>query len=1160
MVSRLVPLLKNGHKTVIEGFVGASLARELAPILFEAKRPLIWACTDRKKAEIAADQLRFFAPKAKILVLPAFDAKPYFGLSPHTDTRLCALKALHGLTSDSLDAIIAPASTLFRRVMPRGLFLALAFKLAKNDLIERADLIQKLQTLGYQRSPVVEDAGQYAVRGDIIDIFPPQLEQPIRLTLFDIEVESIKDFDPITQRTAGERLECEFPPAREFLLELTKHAPEAAKAFLRPHWPSDLKKRADARDIPKLKRDQTIDQMLNGLHFPGSDYFLPLLYAQTDALLDYASVRTVLINDTGAPLPAQAQTFIKELAADRSRSEHLETIFSPEELYLDSVAFDQSAGRLAQITHGRQPALGAEPQQEPELIASVESNLAIKTRLSAQITNVHSLAPLASELNQKRVEGTSCRIICQNDVQLERMRDLLSRFELPLTTSKQITGEERLVTLIIGLIHEGFLCRDTNQWWLTDEEIFGRKTRRAPGRTAKTTVFSSFAELTEGDSVIHMDHGIGLYRGLTKLAYDPNQNDFLLIEYLGGDKLYVPVDKLSRVQRYASPEGLMPQLDKLGGQTWGKTRDKAKRAARKLAGELLEIQAKRATLPGSPIADNLELVETFDAAFEFEETPDQMAAIEDVSSDLGKARPMDRLVCGDVGYGKTEVAMRAAFRVASDGKQIAVLVPTTVLAFQHYQTFKTRFAGHPINIELLSRFRSEKEQADSIKKLKEGGIDIIIGTHRLLSKDIRFRDLGLLIVDEEHRFGVTHKERIKKLKTHVHVLTLTATPIPRTLNFALNGIRDLSLITTPPTDRLAVRTFPCAFDETTIREAILKELQRGGQVFFVHNRVQSIEKMAKLVTTLVPEARVRVAHGQMGEEGLEDAMIGFMNCDFDVLICTTIVESGIDIPNANTMIINRADTFGLAQLYQLRGRIGRSHHRAYCYLIVPADDLITERARKRLNVIQRFTELGAGFKVATHDLEIRGAGNILGDEQSGHVAAVGYDLYAQMLEAAIADLKQEMPVEDFEPDINLILPAKIPDAFVADASLRLTLYKQVSSAQTLNELSEIREEWQDRFGILPSEVENLFKLIGLHVRCKKLLISGLKQKGHQIALSFHPEHRIDTALLTEAISRNPKKFSLARDGSFVITQVFDSPDQLLIYLGELLDKLAIDSP
>lgn len=683
-----------------------------------------------------------------------------------------------------------------------------------------------------------------------------------------------------------------------------------------------------------------------------------------------------------------------------------------------------------------------------------------------------------------------------------------------------------------GLLNHGFRFPSERLVVVTEEEIFGQRVRLRQVKAKTSAFITSLSDLKVNDPIVHIDHGIGIHRGLQKLNIGGVDGDFLLIEFAGKDKLYLPIYRMDQVQKYTGGEG--PTLDKLGGTSWDKVKKRVKEKIKEMAAELLDIYAARKVMEGFAYSPPDHYFEEFEAAFEYEETPDQMEAIKDVIGDMTEPKPMDRLVCGDVGYGKTEVAIRAAFKAVLDGKQVAVLVPTTVLASQHLQTFQGRMSSFPVKIEMLSRFKSPKEQKEIVKKLREGGIDIVIGTHKLLQKDIVFKDLGLIVVDEEQRFGVTHKEKLKKLRKQVDVLTLTATPIPRTLHMSLMGIRDLSVINTPPEDRLAIKTFVNKFSDDVIKEAVEREHRRGGQVFFVHNRVESIGTMADHLHALIPEAKIAVGHGQMDEHELEKVMLSFMNGEKNILLCTTIIESGLDIPAANTIIINRADTFGLSQLYQLRGRVGRSKHRAYAYLLIPAEETITGDARKRLEVIQELTELGSGFKIAAHDLEIRGAGNLLGGEQSGQIEAVGFDLYTQLLEEAVAELKGEENIPDVEPNINLGVAAYIPDDYIDDVNERLVIYKRLASVKEDGEVSEIADELRDRYGPLPKLVENLLTMMEIKRVIRKALVTSIDAAKGRVSITFDPRTPVNPEKVIALIKEKKDRIKFTPNNQLII--------------------------
>lgn len=1167
MESRLKNLFHQKKGIQINGLEGGVFAKFVGQIQLSHEKNIIIICENQKDCDKLKDEIRFFTPQLKVSTLPSFDVLPYFGLSPNPNILKKTTRILNQLIENKIDILLVPTHALLKKYIHPDLFLDFCLPLKEGDSIARDELIKKLVLLGYERSPIVENPGEFGVRGDIIDVFSPILEKPIRLSFFDDELESLKLFDPISQKTEEQIFSVTIIPLKELLIDLLD--PENLfhdqfKSELNLNWESDLKKLADSKNIPKNHRDQIEDYVENQISFHGNEFFLSLFYKKTASLFDYFSPDHLIMFKNDHPIENEIQNFNLKLENIAKESDHIETIFSYEDLFLKSEELNKY---IHQFNHIYNESNYSPKKQESinSIKFNYESNLILKSKISSQISKIHNLEPLAQEIHSKRKNQYQCFITSHSLSQITRIEDLLKRFDIPtrslsLNEQKEIHKnkdgfDKRIVYLLEGELHEGFLDHENKEWWITDEEIFGKKIKRTSQKKKAQSVFDSFSDLQEGDYLIHMDHGIGLFKGLVKLDFDIHKNDFLLIEYLDQDKLYVPIDNLNRVQKYAVEEGTIPLLDKLGSKSWLKTKEKAKKAAKKLAGELLKLQALRESQKGFSFFPFTEEMEEFSASFEFEETRDQLTAIEDVLKDMTSEKPMDRLICGDVGFGKTEVAIRAAYNAVLNHKQVCVLVPTTVLAFQHFTNFKERFKNYPIEIDLLSRFRSNKEQKETVQKLKNGEIDIIIGTHRVLSSDVKFRDLGLLVFDEEHRFGVTHKEKIKKLKKLIDVMTLTATPIPRTLNFALNGIRDLSVINTPPSDRLAVKTFTCSFDEITLREAIQKEIKRGGQIYFVHNRVKSIEKTTKQLQKILPEAKIRFAHGQMHEDELEEIMIEFMEHKFDILVCTTIIESGLDIPNANTMIINRADQLGLAQLYQLRGRVGRSYHQAYCYLVIPQDSLMTKKSKKRIAVLQKFTDLGSGFKIASHDLEIRGAGNILGKEQSGQIAAIGYDMYLHLLRQAIAEMKNTKLPEDFDPEISLNIPAKIPVNLIPDNQLRLILYKEISSQESESEIIETLDNWTNRFGKLPIEIKNLANIIRIKLHAKNLLISEIKQKGNSLLISLHQNHEIEPNIIVDYISQNSNFASISKDQKIVLDLKENSPKSIFEGINNFINFL-----
>ncbi len=774
------------------------------------------------------------------------------------------------------------------------------------------------------------------------------------------------------------------------------------------------------------------------------------------------------------------------------------------------------------------------------------------------------LAPLVEKIRKWTDDGNFVSFLCSGEEGIQRMSHLLEGYSLPVTRSDapflsemvRHDGKGRLI-LRDGKITEGFHLPGLKLVVVGEEEVFGKKEKRRKARPVREGYFlKSFGELREDDYVVHTDHGIGKYLGLKKLSFGKIENDFLIIEYLGGDKLYIPVDRLDQIQRYIGPDGYVPNIDKLGGSSWDAVKKKVKRSVREIAEELVSVYAAREVMEGHSFSPTDRYYDEFSSSFEYDETPDQAKAIDDIISDMSDSRPMDRLICGDAGFGKTEVALRASFRAAMEGKQVVVLVPTTILAEQHYQTFARRLEKYPVSVEVLNRFKTRAQQKEIIEAINRGLVDIIIGTHRILQKDVVFKDLGLVIIDEEQRFGVSHKEKLKKLRALVDVLTMTATPIPRTLHLSLIGIRDLSIINTPPDDRLSIKTYALDFDEDAIRDAISRELERGGQVFFLHDRVRSIYTIARLIERLVPEARVGVAHGQMKSRELEDVMVKYLQRDYNVLVCTTIIGSGIDIPTANTMIINRADRFGLSQLYQLRGRVGRSKEEAYAFLLVPQGSILSEDARKRLQIIKEFSEPGSGFRIASHDLEIRGAGNLLGISQSGHISAVGYELYTQLMEKTVRELRGEkLPEEEIKPEINMGLPAFIPDDYITDMHRRLVTYKRVSMASTDDDLIEIREELEDCYGFVAPQVGNLLEIISIRNLLKDVWGKKMEYDGEKISIYFHKNSPVEPGKIIELSQKKIKGSRFTPDFKLSVPMSGLSCDEALRKAKSLLRDL-----
>ena len=901
-------------------------------------------------------------------------------------------------------------------------------------------------------------------------------------------------------------------------------------ARLQAAWRT-IEEALDAGDIPHREQQRIIENLKSGLPFPGVEFFLPYLYPDLEHLGEYLPRGTVVWALDPAEQESASATFWEQLESRVATAREAGRFVPPPERYYLSAkqAGDGRAACLTVEVRGLET-VGAD--------CSVTSTLHIGLKPGVSPPGAEkSLAPLVARIRQWQDEQQQVYLTVSSQSQADHLQHLLLGHDLELPIEQGQTwevqgGEQRRprAAIVAGHLSQGFALPADGLVFLAEEEIFGERRHRRRSRPRPVADYlTGLSQLAAGDYVVHTDHGIARYHGLRHLSVADTTGDYLHLEYVGGDKLYVPVERINLVQKYAGADGKEPSLDRLGGQAWERVKRKTREAIQAMARELLEIHAVRESVERPALATFTDDYEEFVARFPFEETRGQRSAIEDVEADLQSPKPMDRLVCGDVGYGKTEVALRAAYLAVENGQQVAVLVPTTVLAQQHAETFGRRFADYPIRVELLNRFRSAQEAKAVVRGLAAGTVDIVIGTHRLLQRDIVFKELGLVVIDEEHRFGVTHKEKIKRLRHEVDVLTLSATPIPRSLNMGMMGLRDLSVIETPPVDRQAIRTYVARFDEDLIRSAILQELARGGQVFFVHNRVESIEKMADQLRDLVPEAILAIAHGQMGERELETVMLDFMHHRVNVLLCSAIIESGLDIPTANTIIINRADHFGLAQLYQLRGRVGRSAMRAYAYLLIPGEHALTRDAQRRLEVLQELDDLGGGFRLAAHDLEIRGAGNLLGKEQSGRVAAVGYELYAQMLEETVRELRGGEIEVAIEPEIHIGLPAYLPEAYIPDVNQRLVFYKKLANVKARSDLEDLVYEMEDRFGPLPELVLDFIEVMDLRRVLRHYLVTAVYRKGERVTLHFHPDSPIQGERLVAFIQHNDRGAQLSPD-------------------------------
>jgi transcription-repair coupling factor (superfamily II helicase) len=1081
-----------------------------------------------------------------ILHFPDWETLPYDTFSPHQDIISERLATLYQLPRLKRGVLIIPVATSMQRLPPREYLETHSLRVATGDCLHLETWRKQLERGGYCCVSQVMEHGEFAVRGSIIDLFPMGSKVPYRIDLFDNEVDSLRSFDPETQRSLQPVEQIRLLPAREF--PLTEEAINHFRKNYRSIFAGDPQRSLLYREVSE------------GNPPPGIEYYTPLFFDRTNTLFDYLPENTLAVTLEGIKMTAD--TFWQEIGERYEQRRHdLERpLLRPQQIYLQTGQIFAALKELPRIS-----LQSSELHEKPGY-----QNFA--TTPPPQLTlNARASQPL--EILNHFIENFEGRVLFATETmgRRETLLDLLKNSGIrprPFESWKFFLQAEEQLGITVSPLQQGLLLDKPRMAVIAESQLFGEQAmqyRRRKGRTRHhdtDSLVRDLVELTIGAPVVHEEHGVGRYLGLQTLEVGKVCAEFMALEYADGDKLYVPVSSLHLISRYtgASPEAA--PLHKLGSGHWERAKRKAREKVRDVAVELLTIYAQRAARKKTPLPVPDSQYATFASAFPFEETPDQAKAIQAVVLDLTSDRPMDRLICGDVGFGKTEVAMRAAFIVSQAGKQVAVLVPTTLLAQQHHQSFRDRFADWPVRIEVISRFRSRKEQDTVMSGIANGQVDIIIGTHKLLQDNISFKDLGLVIIDEEHRFGVRQKERMKTLRAEVDVLTLTATPIPRTLHMSLSGLRDLSIIATPPARRLAIKTFVQEWNNTLLREAMLREIKRGGQIYFLHNEVESIGKMAQKVQALFPETKVSTAHGQMRERELEQVMLNFYHGRFNILVCTTIIETGIDIPNANTIIIHRADKFGLAQLYQLRGRVGRSHHRAYAYLIVPPHSAMTTDAVKRLEAIQSLEELGAGFVLATHDMEIRGAGELLGKDQSGQMQEIGFSLYNELLGRTVNSLKSGGALDlerlpEHGPEVDLHTPALIPENYLPDVHTRLVLYKRIAIAKSAEELKELQVEMIDRFGLLPEPTKTLFAINELRLKASEIGIRKIEASAHGGRIHFQPEPNINPMTIINLIQKQPSVYKL--DGHEKLRFVQELPDiqARLRTLEKLLNMLAI---
>jgi transcription-repair coupling factor (superfamily II helicase) len=1142
----------------VSGLTVTARALYLPLIARAARQTAILIVADNKAAETieplvkAGCELTGAIDPARVVRFPAHDVLPYENLSPHPDVQEQRATALWKLATGAVDILIAPVESAALKLFDRDYYAGLAVMLKRGEEVDLETLTAHLSSVGYAQMDIVEMPGQFTRRGGILDVYSPEADRPVRIEFFGDEIETIRKFDPETQRSQSGLDETQLLPLTE--TPVTERLLAAVNGRL-------SRQRIEAEDEEMAAEAAAAGGVSV---FPGWEFFAPVAGAE-QSLLKLVP-RAALIVDEPAMVRNQVDRWWNKVEQRHERS-GIGSLVRPEDIYLRPEILQATLEAHMGLDLDQ---LGAVDVLEND---TTLGEIELPTRPTLRF---HGSIPALTE-QLKNLMATETRIVLaaphQGDV--ERLATVLRDYEVPyrlgsraprpgetiLDEGSYHSGDLRVPVIVRSPLAAGVAFGESNLIVfgandLSDEADVAA--RPEPKRSKTAAFVSDFRDLGIGDYVVHVDHGIAQYQGLKEIVQDGLSVEFMILEFAEGAKLYVPLTRLNLIQKYRSTEtGPAPVLSKLGSQQWTRTKARVRKAMQDMAGELLKLYAERHTAEGTAFSKDNEFQREFEDAFDYTETDDQMAAIRAIKYDMESTTPMDRLLCGDVGYGKTEVAMRAAFKAVQDGKQVAVLTPTTVLSFQHYETFKQRFAQFPIHVEMISRFRTAKEQKEIVERVATGKVDILIGTHRLLSKDIKFQDLGLLIVDEEQRFGVRHKERLKQLRKEIDVLAMSATPIPRTLHMSLVGLRDMSVIETPPKDRMAIQTVVARFDEKLVRSAIEVELERGGQIYFVHNRVESIYEIAARIQELAPAARVVAAHGQMSEGELEKVMLAFMHHEFDVLVATTIIENGLDIPLANTILINRAERHGLSELYQLRGRVGRSNRRAYAYLLIPPENELTEVARRRLAALKEFSDLGAGFKIAALDLELRGAGNMLGGEQSGHIEAVGFELYTSMLEAAVKELKGEGHEERPATQLNLGIALRIDESYVPEENQRLRLYKKIAGSASEPAIQEVRAELQDRYGALPDATVYLLEAAELRLECERMGVAQIDRRRGELQIRFTESATVDPAQLMQLVARNAKRGAqFTPQGVLKLPLKASRPDEVLLEIRELLAGLA----
>lgn len=1125
-------------------------------------RPATWlvVCPTLQTAEHLTRDLEFFLAgqsggQSPVRLYPAYEVSPYDDMSPPPEVVARRLAVLWELIAEERPLLVVTAARgLGARLCPPEHLVDHALSLEPGASLERQALIDALIAGGYSAVGLVEQVGDFAARGSVVDFYGPLLDDPVRVEFFGDEIESLRSFDPVDQRS-----QLPLPSATLIPCHPADLSPAGARRAV-----AGLRKLAAAEGLSARRLGELVEKVELRATFSGLESLLPLYYERAADFFDFLPEDRlhVLIEpaEVRGRLEAEAADLEEQFEAAREAGS---IVLRPPMLRRTPDQLDQRLSSRPRLLCKALALAGAEAEGPEPVVLRAASHTGLHDQL-ARKGEGSLLERFCDWVRTQGQEGRDVLLVCRSRSQVDRLLELLAERELaaaeaptPAAAAAQMAGGQGQgrLCLVLGSLGAGFAPAELPLTLVTEDEVFGAPRvvrQKAPPKLS--ALLAALDDLAPGDLVVHVDHGVARYEGMQSMAVGPAESDFLLLTYHGGDKLYLPADRIGLITKYRGPDDANPALDRLGGKAWQKTKSRVKKAVEAIARDLVELYAARSFQRGHAYAPPDQAYREFEATFPYQETPDQARAIEEVISDLAAPRPMDRLICGDVGFGKTEVALRAAYLVAMQGRQVAFLVPTTVLAEQHYQTFFERLRNEPLNVDSLSRFKTAAQQKKALEDLARGKVDIMVGTHRLLSKDVIFKDLGLVVVDEEQRFGVQDKERLKKLRRLVDVLTLTATPIPRTLQMGLSGIRDLSVINTPPADRQAIKTYLATFSAANLREAVQHELERGGQVFCVHNRVQDISRIARLVKDLTPQARVGVAHGQLAEKSLEKVMMAFVRRELDVLVCTTIIESGLDIPSANTIIINDADKLGLSQIYQLRGRVGRGGEKAYAYLFVKSETSLSRDAGKRLKALMDFTQLGSGFAIAMHDLQIRGAGNLLGEVQSGHAAEVGYELYLHMLEEAVAELKGEAPQEGPEPEMHLALHAGLPEDYVPDSQVRLGLYRRLGQARGAEELDVIRQELDDRFGPPPEAAANLLQAVEIKALLRRMWANRLDLSPTALQVHFSHEARVDLDRLLGLARSQPRRVQVHPDGKVNLVLRADQPvwqqtREFLQYIG-----------